>query len=239
MTEPQHKGAGLAAWGVHLFTASGVVFALLALAAVMAHDERLALAWLVAAILIDGVDGTLARRVRVKERLPRIDGEALDLIIDYLTYVFIPALIVWRGAYLPAPIALPLTAAILLSSLYTFARRDMKTDDGYFRGFPALWILVAAFCVLAPAGPTLVATMVVALIGLTFAPILVIHPFRARDFGRWPIVVTLAGLAAIVALYVPPLGTRHATVLAAAAAAAIAILFAMGLVRTVRGPKAQ
>ena len=239
MTQRQHQDTGLAAWAVHLFTASGAVLALLALAAVMENDARLALAWLVAAIVIDGVDGTLARRVGVKERLPRIDGEALDLIIDYLTYVLVPALIIWRGAYLPDPLALPLTAAILVSSLYTFARRDMKTDDGYFRGFPALWIVVAFFCVLAPIGPAVAAAVVLALIALTFAPILIIHPFRARDFGRWPIAVTLAGLAAIVGLYVPELGTRYGPQLVIAAAAATAILFALGLVRTVRGPSAQ
>ena len=239
MTEAQHKQSGVAPWAVHLFTASGVILALLALAAVMDDDARLALVWLVVAIVIDGVDGTLARRVRVKERLPRIDGEALDLIIDYLTYVFIPALIIWRGAYLPDPLAFPLTAAILVASLYNFARRDMKTDDGYFRGFPALWIFVAFYCVLAPVEPALLAVIVVALIVLTFAPILVIHPFRARDFGPWPAVVTLVGLAAIGALYVPAPGTRYATLFLSAAAGAVAILFAMGLVRTVRGPRPQ
>ena len=227
------------AWGVHLLTASGVVLALLSLAALDRGDERVALLWLVIAVAIDGVDGTLARAARVKTRLPRIDGDALDLVIDYLTYVFIPAVLVWRGDYLPAPLALPLTALILLSSLYVFARRDMKTDDGYFRGFPALWILVAFYFVLIPIPPAAAAAIVAALIVLTFAPIHVIHPFRVRDYGVWPPLVTLAGTAAFIGLLLPGASEAIAPWLVAATVAAVAILFVMGIVRTLRGPKAQ
>ena len=239
MTDQQPQRSSLAAWAVHLFTASGVVFALLGLAAAIADDQRAALAWLAVAILIDGVDGTLARKVGVKERLPRIDGDALDLIIDYLTFVFIPALIIWRGGFLPAPLALPLTAAILLSSLYTFARRDMKTDDGYFRGFPALWIIVAFYFVFVPVGTGAATGVVLALVALTFAPILVIHPFRARDFGIWPVAVTALGAAATLALLLGRWTGAAESALKGTTILAAAILFAMGLVRTVRGPKAQ
>ena len=138
MTEegPSGKGGVAAAWGVHLFTSLGVVLGLLALVAIERGEPREALLWLLLALLVDGVDGTLARAAKVQERLPRIDGAALDLIIDYLNYVFIPVLLIWHGRYLPDQLALPLSAAILVSSLYVFARRDMKTDDGYFRGFP-------------------------------------------------------------------------------------------------------
>lgn len=237
--ERSGSGSLAAAWAVHLFTASGVVLALLALAAVEDGNERQALLWLVAAIAVDGIDGTLARAAQVKTRLPRIDGDALDLVIDYLTYVFIPAMLIWRGNYLPQPFALPLTALVLVTSLYVFARRDMKTDDGYFRGFPALWILVAFYFVLVPVAPAAAAAVVLILVGLTFAPILVIHPFRARDFGKWPIVVTLAGSAAIVALFAPGWRAEGETALILTTVAAVVILFAMGLVRTLRGPRSQ
>ncbi|HYI42791.1 MAG TPA: CDP-alcohol phosphatidyltransferase family protein, partial [Sphingomicrobium sp.] len=112
---------------MHLFTSIGIVVAFLALLAIESGDFREGLLWLVAALVIDGVDGSMARAARVRERLPRIDGEALDLIIDYITYVLLPVLLIWRGSYLPEPWALPLCAAILSSSLYIFARRDMKT----------------------------------------------------------------------------------------------------------------
>jgi phosphatidylcholine synthase len=232
-------GARAAAWAVHLFTASGVVLALLALAALDGGDEHQALLWLVAAIVIDGVDGTFARAAHVKTRLPRIDGDALDLVIDYLTFVFIPAMLIWRGNYLPQSLALPLTALILLSSLYVFARRDMKTDDGYFRGFPALWVLVAFYFVLVPMTPAVRVAVVVALVALTFAPILVIHPFRARDFGPWPIIFTMIAGAAMFALLVPGWTAQVEKALILASVAAVVILFVLGMVRTLRGPKLQ
>ena len=239
MAKPKTRPASTrlaAAWAVHLFTASGVVLALLALAALDRGDERQALLWLVIAVAIDGIDGTLARAADVKARLPRIDGDALDLVIDYLTYVFIPAVLIWRGNYLPPPVALPLTALVLLSSLYVFARRDMKTDDGYFRGFPALWILVAFYFALIAIPPVAAAAIVAALIVLTFAPIHVIHPFRVRDFGIWPALVTLLATAAFIGLLLPGSGGALAPWLTAVTVVAVAILFAMGVIRTVRGP---
>jgi len=241
MADPETPPASSAApaWGVHVFTASGVVLALLSFAALDRGDERQALLWLVIAVAIDGIDGTLARAARVKARLPRIDGDALDLVIDYLTYVFVPAVLIWRGGYLPAPLALPLTALILLSSLYVFARRDMKTVDGYFRGFPALWILVAFYLVLVPVPPAAAAAVVAALVLLTFAPIHVIHPFRVRDYGKWPAAVTLAGTAAFIGLLLPGAAEELAPWLVAVTIAAVAILFVMGIVRTLRGPKPQ
>ena len=225
-----------AAWAVHLLTGSGVVLALLALAALEDGDQREALLWLVAAIVIDGVDGTLARAAHVKTRLPRIDGEALDLVIDYLTYVFIPAVMIWRGEYLPEALALPLTALVLISSLYVFARRDMKTEDGYFRGFPALWIGVAFFFLVLRPSETVAAVTVALLVVATFAPIHVIHPFRARDYGIWPIVLTAVGAAATAALLLPGWHRDIQAFLAAMAAGTGAALIVLGLLRTYRGP---
>src|SRR5687767_15523649 len=175
---PYGKGAVAAAWGVHLFTSLGVVLALLALVAIERDEPREALLWLLLALLVDGVDGTLARAVRIQERLPRIDGAALDLIIDYLNYVFIPVLLIWHGRYLPDQLALPLSAAILISSLYVFARRDMKTDDGYFRGFPALWNVVALYVFVTSPRPWVSAVAMMVLVVMTFAPVHVPHPFR-------------------------------------------------------------
>lgn len=226
----------LAAWAIHGLTAASAVLALLALAAVEADRAREALVWLLAALMIDGVDGTLARHARVAERLPRIDGTALDLVVDYLTYVFVPAWFLWRLGAFPPSLALPLTALILLSSLYTFARRDMKTSDGYFRGFPALWNVVALYLYAAPPPPWLAAAVAIVLIAMTFAPVHVVHPLRARDFGLWPpAVASLWGLATLSLLL--PLDDFSRGLALGVSLATAAILIAMGLVRSARGAR--
>jgi phosphatidylcholine synthase len=228
------------AWGVHLLTASGVALALLAIDAVFREAYREALLWLLAALAVDGIDGTLARRAMVKERTPRIDGAALDLVIDYLSYVVIPALIIWRIGVLPEALALPLAAAMLMSALYVFARRDMKTDDGFFRGFPALWNVVALYFVVAPPGSAVAVTVVVALIAMTFAPVHVVHPFRAQRYGRWLPATAILWAASSAALLVPGIAPDFARALLAVSLASAALLVAVGLLRTMRGePAAQ
>ena len=206
------------------------------MAAIESARPREALLWLFAALVVDGVDGTLARTVRVAERLPHIDGTALDLVVDYLTYVFVPAWLLWRLGSFPPPVALPLVALILLSSLYTFARRDMKTDDGYFRGFPALWNIVALYVYAAGPEPWLAAAAAVVLAVLTVAPVHVVHPFRVRDYGVWlQSVAVLWGLATLSLLL--PLEATSRTVALAASLACAVILVALGLIRTVRGAR--
>ena len=230
-------GGAAAAWAVHLFTSLGIVVAFAALIEIERGDFRAGLLWLAVALLIDGVDGTFARAAKVRERLPRIDGEALDLIIDYITYVFLPVLLIWRGSYLPEPWAGPLCAAILSFSLYIFARRDMKTDDGYFRGFPALWNVVAFyFFVLVPA-PSVAAVVVVALLVMTFAPVHVLHPFRVKDYGPAPAALTLLWTVSTTALLVPSLGEGVRSGLTAVSVGSALALIMLGLVRTVRGPR--
>ena len=226
----------IAAWAIHALTAAGAVLALLALVAVESGRAREALVWLLAALAVDGVDGTLARHARVSERLPRIDGTALDLVVDYLTYVFVPACFMWRLGAFPPPVAVPLAALILLSALYTFARRDMKTRDGYFRGFPALWNVVALYFYVAGPPPWLAAAGAILLIVMTFAPVHVVHPFRVRDFGMWPpATASVWGLATLSLLL--PLDDRSRGVALGVSLAAAATLIAMGLVRTARGAR--
>ena len=236
MAEASGAGGRLIAWAIHALTASSAVLALLALAAVENGDWREALLWLLAALVIDGVDGTLARKAKVAERLPRLDGSALDLVVDYLTYVFVPAWLLWRLGAFPEVVALPLTALILLSSLYIFARRDMKTEDGYFRGFPALWNIVALYIYAAAPAPWLAAAIALALVIVTFAPVHTVHPFRARDYGPWlPGTAVLWGLATL-ALLLPMGGPARVTALAVSLTSAL-ILIGMGLTRSLRGPR--
>ncbi len=223
------------AWLVHAFTASGAVLALLALLAVEQQRWTLALAWLALSGIIDGVDGSLARWARVKERLPRIDGDTLDLVIDYLTYVFVPALFIWRAELVPLGLAPWLAAAILVSSLYVFARTDMKTDDGYFRGFPALWSVVAFYLYVLQVSPGVGAGVVAVLAVMTFAPIHFVHPFRVRDYGVWLPAIATLWIAATCALLWPDWSDPVRSVMAAVSVASAAILIGMGLLRTLRG----
>ena len=226
-----------AAWLVHLFTASGVVLALLALEAIDRGEWRLALLWLLAALAVDGVDGTLARWARVKEFAPRIDGEAFDLIVDYLNYVFVPAVFIVRAELVPADLALPLAAAILLSSVYVFVRRDMKTEDNYFRGFPALWNVVALYLFVAQPGPAIGAIVVILFAILSFAPIVFVHPFRVRDYQPWLRILALLWAVATLALLWPGWSADVIRLWLAASLVLSAVLLLLGLIRTVRGPR--
>ena len=230
--------ARAAAWAVHGYTATGAVLALLALLAVDRHDWTAAMLWLFAALVVDGVDGTLARAAHVKTVAPRIDGDALDLVIDYLGYVFVPALFMLEARLLPPPLALPLCAAILISSLYVFARRDMKTGDGYFRGFPALWNIVALYFFAASIDPAVAAAVVGALVILTFAPIHFLHPLRVRDYGPWPVILGAAWGASTLALLLPDVAQPVRQILFALSMASAIVIVALGLLRTRRGPRA-
>jgi phosphatidylcholine synthase len=230
-------GPVAAAWLVHAFSASGAVLALLALAAIDRGDLRIALLWLALALAVDGVDGTLARMANVKERIPRIDGATLDLVIDYLNYVFVPTLFIWQAGLVPAALALPLAALIQLSSLYVFARSDMKTEDNYFRGFPALWNLVAVYLYVAQPGAGAGAGIVFLLALSSFAPIHFVHPFRVRDYGRWLPLLAAAWAGATAAMLWGGWSETAAAAWFWASAVTATALFGLGLLRTVRGSR--
>ena len=226
-----------AAWLVHLFTASGVVIALLALEAIGRGEWRLALLWLLAALAVDGVDGTLARWARVKEHVPRIDGEAFDLIVDYLNYVFVPAIFICRAGLVPEAFALPLAAAILLSSVYVFVRRDMKTPDNYFRGFPALWNVVALYLFVAQPGVAAGAMAVTIFAILSFAPIRFVHPFRVSDYQPLLKLAAVLWAIATLALLWPGWSPDMARLWLWASYLSAAALLALSLLRTLRGER--
>jgi phosphatidylcholine synthase len=190
---------GLAAAGVHIFTALGAVCGLFAaLAAFDGAWERM-FAWLGLALFIDGIDGSFARLTRVEERLPRFSGERLDLVIDYVTYVFVPTLALVRAGFLAGALGLVLAAAILLSSLFHFSDLASKGDDYSFIGFPAVWNLVA-FYLFALATPQWATYLVVtACIVLTFVPMRWVHPLRVVRLRLLTLAVTLAWALAAVA----------------------------------------
>ena len=167
-------------WIAHVYTASGAVIALLATGMTFAHNFRAAFVYLVAATFVDATDGVLARGLRVKERLPNFDGAKLDDIVDYLTYVFVPVLVVWQADMVPNPF--PICAAMLLSSGYGFAQGDAKVDAGdyFFRGFPSYWNIAVAYLYMLGWSQQVNAIVLGGLVVMVFVPIRYLYPSRTR-----------------------------------------------------------
>lgn len=174
----------LRAYAVHLYTAAGVVFAFLAAAAICAErvDPRLVFFWLALALGIDASDGALARRWDVKQLAPRISGRAMDDIVDYLTYTFLPLLLVWRQSWVPAPAGVWVCAA-MIASLFGFANKKAKEDEhGFFVGFPSYWNIYAYYAgLLQPRGYATASGLLLLLLALlTVLPLRFAYPNRAR-----------------------------------------------------------
>jgi len=167
---------------VHLFTATGAVFAMLAMLAAVEERWDLMFLWLVVALVVDGIDGPLARRYDVKTNWPTYDGVLLDLIIDYLTYVFIPAYALFKSGLLPGWTGWLAIIVITFGSVIYFVDTRMKTKDYSFAGFPACWnMFVLVMFALSP-GYWVILLFVVALTAAMFTNLKFIHPTRT---ARW------------------------------------------------------
>ena len=185
-----------AAFAVHIFTACGAGCALLALTAAVNGKWAAMFVWLGIALCIDGIDGTFARRLQVAKLLPRWSGDILDLVVDILNYVFVPAYALATSGLLPKPAAIPLGLLIVVTGALYFADRLMKTSDYYFRGFPALWNVAAFYLFMLKPEPWVGAAAIIALAVLTFVPFHVIHPVRITHL-RGVTTVALAAWAAL------------------------------------------
>lgn len=169
-------------FAIHLLTASGAALAVLAVLAIGDENWREAFFWLGVATVVDGIDGPLARRHRVRERLPQWDGAALDFVVDYVTYVFAPAIIVGQAFDMPPVLAATAAVIVGVSGALYFADTRMKQPDNSFRGFPAVWNM-PVFVLYAFHPPAVVTVAsVVALAVLTFVPVNFVHPLRVI---RW------------------------------------------------------
>jgi phosphatidylcholine synthase len=183
---------------VHILTACGAALALLALMAAVRGDWPLMFLWLGVALVVDSIDGPLARAAEVSKVLPRWSGETLDLVVDYTTYVFVPAYAVAAAGLMPQAWATAAAAVIAITGTLYFADRGMKTADNFFRGFPAVWNLVAFYLLVLRPAPEIAAAVVALLAVLTFVPVRFVHPFRVR---RWRgVTVALLTLWAALAL---------------------------------------
>lgn len=190
------------AYGVHVFTALGAALGLLALQAVIAGDLALAFIWLGAALAVDALDGPMARRLDVGRLAKRYDGAQLDLVVDFITYVFVPAAMLLRADVMAQPWGLIAALVVTLTSALYFADTGMKTDDWWFRGFPAVWNIVLFYIVaFAPPVWLSLAVMGVATV-LMFVPVLFVHPVRVR---RWRsvtfVVLAVWGVAAVASIW--------------------------------------
>ena len=185
----------IAAWAVHSFTASGAVLGFLAIISILDNDLAGAFLWLGLALFIDGIDGTIARKIGVSDKTPNIDGSTLDNVIDYLNYVIIPALMIYWFQLVPTGWEIILPAGMFAVSLYTFANMNMKTSDYYFSGFPAVWnIVVLYFFILRSNnwfdGWVNVGVIVFFFV-LTFIPIKFVHPLRVKKIRNVTIFATI------------------------------------------------
>jgi len=192
------RAARAAAFSVHIFTAMGAGIALIALLEAVREHWAAMFAWLGVALIVDALDGPIARRLDVVRLQPDWSGEVLDLVVDFVTYVFVPAYAITASGML-LPLAAPLLGAgIVVTGALYFADRRMKTPDNHFRGFPALWNAAAFYLFLLQWPPAPSSLVVAVLIVLTFVPFNVIHPVRvARLRG---LTLSLIGIWAVLAI---------------------------------------
>jgi phosphatidylcholine synthase len=181
-----------AAWCAHAYTALGAVMAFGGTLAVFNGDFREAFLWMIAATVVDGTDGVLARLARVKEVTPTFDGARLDDIVDYLTFTFLPVLLLHQAGDLPPGWGLFVAAAVLMSSAYGFAAADAKTTDHFFTGFPSYWNIAALYLHAGALGPSVNAIILLALAALVFVRIGYVYPTRTPVLRR--LTLALCGI---------------------------------------------
>src|SRR5690348_11341999 len=188
-----------AAFGVHILTALGAGVALLALLEAVREHWSAMFLWLGVALVIDATDGPIARKLDVVRLQPNWSGEVLDLVVDFVTYVFVPAYAITASGML-LPVAAPILGiGIMVSGALYFADRRMKASDNHFRGFPALWNAAAFYLFLLHLPPVLSTLGIAILIALTFAPFHVLHPVRVVRL-RW-LTLWLMAIGAGLAIY--------------------------------------
>jgi phosphatidylcholine synthase len=184
------------AWAVHLYTALGAVAGLFALNYIADREWHAAFVAMALATAIDASDGTLARALHVHDRIPVFDGALLDNVIDYLTFVAAPALLMLRARMLPpGATCLAVAGAVMVASGYGFCRVDAKTTDHYFRGFPSYWNIAALYLYCLGWSPALNAVIIVLLAAMVFVPIKYIYPSRTEPLR--PLTLALAAVWAV------------------------------------------
>lgn len=201
--ETHSRRLRLAGAAVHLYTASGSVLGLLIVLAAVEGEVEAALWLVLATLFVDGTDGMLARRLRVKQTIPWFDGARMDDIVDYLTYVFAPVVLLWTTDRLPGgALGWVLAALPLLASCYQFCRVDAKTDDHYFLGFPSYWNVVAFYAIVLDVGTTGVGIALAVFTVLVFVPVKYVYPSRTKLLRGLNLVLAATWLVTYAVLLV-------------------------------------
>ncbi len=186
---------------IHLLTSLGIVAGFFALLSVLSDEIVEAFLWLCLAFFIDGVDGPLARRFKVKEVSPNIKGEVLDNIVDYFNYVIVPTLIIYQFDMVPQSSELLIIPIILIASCYTFANSNLKTVDNYFIGFPALWNVVVFYIYILNTSQIFNLLILIIFCLLTFVPFKYVHPFRVQNWRPLTLGLTILwGMSSLILL---------------------------------------
>jgi len=182
---------------VHTFTSLGVIFGFLALQSTINHDIKTAFLWLGIALVVDGVDGSMARKVNVEKNTPNIDGSVLDNIIDYFTYVIVPAFMILEFNMVPDQWLYPSIFIILLTSCYTFSNKELKTEDYYFQGFPAAWNVVVLYIFILEMNQIVSLSFILFSAICTFIPIKTLHPLRVSKNKTMNLICTFLWVISI------------------------------------------
>lgn len=204
---PATRTHTMLAWGVHLYTASGLALAA-GMAILIVEGTDTAFRWafgaMLAAVLLDATDGPMARRIQVDRVLPRTDGRRLDDIVDFHTFTSLPLLLVWRSGLLPGAWGWLLLAP-LMASAYGFTRVDAKTEDGYFLGFPSYWNVVAFYLFFLEPSALVAAGLVLGLSVLTLLPWRYLKPGNRRPLEALTLALTVPWGLLLVGILAGPL----------------------------------
>lgn len=196
----------LAAWLVHAYTTSGVVLALLMVHFSYQGEVRTVLWLFFVAMIVDGSDGMLARKLRVKEVVPEFDGALLDNIVDYITYAFAPLVLLWATGYLPDGAWGGIVASLpLVASCYQFCRSDAKTDDHFFLGFPSYWNIAAFYVIVLEVSVVTTTVLLLVLTVLIFVPVKYVYPSRTEVlwYSNMTFATAWLGVFAIIVALLP------------------------------------
>lgn len=190
------------AYGVHVFTALGAALGFLALKSVLEGNIAQCFIWLAVALIVDAADGPMARQLNVQETASRYDGATLDLVVDFITYVFVPAAVLLRPEVMEAPWGLAAGMLITIGSALYFADTTMKTQDWWFRGFPATWNIVVFYLVIFKPPSMLSFAIVAILTAMMFLPVVFVHPVRVvRLRGLTIAALVIWAVASALALW--------------------------------------
>ncbi|ACH94499.1 phosphatidylcholine synthase [Borrelia recurrentis] len=179
------------AWLVHILTASGLIVGFYSIIAIINTDYNLLIKLTILGLLIDGIDGTLARKLKIKEVIPTINGELLDNIVDYINYTFIPTIFFYYSNFIQEKYKIIICIGILLASAYQFSQLDAKTSDDYFRGFPSLWNFLIIFNVIFEINKNTNIIIILSCIAFSFVPIKFIYPSKTKELKYITLPITI------------------------------------------------